>query len=93
MDQDLKDHLEALNKNLILVRRGVSWWRALLHGIMTGLGSVVGVIIAIILLGWALNIIGIIPALKNETTQWKNLLQKAQQQRLPSSVPADVNAR
>ncbi len=84
MDKDLADQLEAINKNIILARKGMPWWRSLIHGTMTGLGSVMGVIIALALLGWILNIIGVIPALRTETEQWKNLIQRAQQQRLPS---------
>lgn len=88
MDNELKEYLESINKNIILARKGMPWWRSLIHGTMTGLGSVIGVLIAIVVLGWVLNIVGVIPALRSETEQWKNLLQRAQQQRLSPNVPS-----
>lgn len=85
MDKDLKEILNAINSNVILARRGMPWWRSLIHGVMTGLGSIIGIIVALAVLGWILNIVGVIPAFQSETNQWKDLLQKAQQQRLPGT--------
>lgn len=87
IDPELKKHLENLNLNLIRIQRGHSWWRSLLHGLFTGFGYVLGFVIALVVLGWALNIIGIIPAFRREVDSWRQLLQQTQQQKLPSAKP------
>lgn len=85
LDPELKTSLANVNESLNKIRKGVPWWKALLNGILSGLGSVMGVAIALVLLGWILNIIGIIPAFKREVGDWQKLLQQTQQQRLPGS--------
>lgn len=91
LDPELKQYLETLNGNVVKVGQGLPWWRSLLHGAMSGLGSVVGVAIAVVLVGWLLNIIGIIPAFKREADSWRQLLQQSQQQKtqiLKTQTPA-----
>lgn len=91
LDPELKQYLETLNGNVVKVSQGLPWWRSLLHGAMSGLGSVVGVAIAVVLVGWLLNIIGIIPAFQREADSWRQLLQQSQQQKtqiLKTQTPA-----
>lgn len=91
LDPELKQYLETLNGNVIKAGQGLPWWRSLLHGAMSGLGSVVGVAIAVVLVGWFLNIIGIIPAFQREADSWRQLLQQTQQQKtqiLKTQTPA-----
>jgi DNA primase len=44
----------------------------------------IGFVQALILLGWVLNLIGVIPAFRREVDGWRQLLQQTQQQKLPS---------
>lgn len=88
IDPELRKELESINKNLVMLQNKGAWWKALIHGAMTGFGSVIGVLMALAVLGWLLNVAGIIPAFKNEANQWRELIQQAQQQRLPSKTPA-----
>ena len=81
LDPELKQYLETLNGNTAQIARGLPWWRSLLNGAMSGLGSVVGVAVAVVLVGWFLNIIGIIPAFQREAESWRQLLQQTQQQK------------
>lgn len=90
LDPELKKHLENLNASLIRIQRGTTWWRSLLNGLFTGFGYVIGFVIALVVLGWALNIIGIIPAFRREVDSWRQLLQQTQQQKLPSSKPTSL---
>lgn len=83
LDPELKHYLETLNGNIVKVGQGLPWWRSLLNGVMSGLGSVIGVALALVLFGWFLNIAGIIPAFRREADNWKQLLQQTQQQKLP----------
>jgi hypothetical protein len=85
IDPELKHSLDKITASLGQIRRGIPWWKALLNGVLSGLGSVLGVAIAIVVLSWILNIIGIIPAAKREVSNWQKLLQQTQQQRLPST--------
>lgn len=79
IDQDLKSELGKINQNVVVLQKGGSWWRSLLHGVMTGFGSVIGVLIALAVIGWLLNMAGVIPAFKKEADQWRELIEQAQQ--------------
>lgn len=87
LDPELRRQLETININLIRIQKGNSWWRSLLQGLFTGFGYVMGFIVALVVLGWVLNIIGIIPAFRREVDSWRQLLQQTQQQKLPSPKP------
>ncbi len=80
MLDNLKDkRLEELNQNLGEINRKLgSFWFSFGRGLLTGLGSVLGAGIAIILIGWFLNVIGVIPALSNTATQWREAFQSTQ---------------
>ena len=84
IDPELKKELGVINENLVSLRQKGGWWKSLLHGLMTGLGSVFGVVLALAIIGWLLNVAGVIPAFRNEANQWKELIDQAQQQRLPT---------
>ena len=79
LDQIKDKKLEELNKNLegINSRMGNLWF-AFGKGLLTGLGSVLGAGIAVILIGWFLNVIGVIPALQNSATEWREAFQSTQ---------------
>jgi hypothetical protein len=81
LDPELRQYLETLNGNVIKAGQGLTWWRTLLNGVMSGVGSVVGVAVAVVLVGWFLNILGIIPAFQREAESWRQLLQQTQQQK------------
>lgn len=78
---EINDNLEKINKNL-----QPNYWITLGRGMLTGFGSVLGAGIAVLLIGWFLNIIGIIPALKNYANDFRNAVQQSQNNKtfLPS---------
>ncbi len=80
MLDNLKDKkIEELNANLgKLTRQMGSYWLALGKGLLYGFGTVLGAGVAIILIGWFLNIIGVIPALKTSADQWRSAFQQTQ---------------
>ncbi len=57
-------------------------WKSLSRGLLTGFGSIVGAALAIVLIGWVLNFIGVIPAFKNQATQWRDALQQTSSRQL-----------
>ena len=57
-------HIEKIEHELGEIKsRTPDSGRAFLNGILSGMGAVVGSIIAVILLGWLLSFFGIIPGL------------------------------
>jgi hypothetical protein len=62
-------------------------WSSFVRGVFTGLGSVLGAALAITLIGWMLNVAGVIPALQDKSEQWRQLLEKTQAQTLPATTP------
>ena len=84
MEPDLKNQLQAIQVeiNEVSDKLGGNGW-AFFRGLLGGFGSVIGAFLALLIIGWALIIIGIIPALKNKVDQWQATLQSAQQGQLP----------
>jgi hypothetical protein len=79
IDEELKAHLEAINRNVYSVNAKLAGkWNAFVRGILTGFGSVLGAFIAVAIIGYILNLVGIIPSLKSEVDSWKNILQQTQ---------------
>lgn len=80
LDQLKDKRLEELNTNLAGINNRLgNLWFAFGKGLLTGLGSVLGAGVAIILIGWFLNVIGVIPALSDTAEQWRQAFQQTQQ--------------
>lgn len=58
-----------------VVERQNSLLQSFLRGMMIGLGSTIGVVIVFSLIGWILQVIGIIPAIANQAGELRNLLE------------------
>ncbi len=71
--QSLNENIQKLNNKLN------SPLLTLFKGILTGLGSVIGAGIAIILIGWFLNVIGVIPAFQKQAQEWREAFMQTQQ--------------
>ncbi len=85
IDPDLKTYLAEINQNLVKLARP-SKWTALIHGMLTGLGYVIGVAIAIAAIGWILNFVGVIPAMKAQVDKWQQIIEQTQQQYKTSPI-------
>lgn len=80
LDQIKDKKLEDLNTNLAGINRKLgNMWFAFGKGLLSGLGSVLGAGLAIILIGWFLNVIGVIPALSDSAKEWREAFQATQQ--------------
>lgn len=77
IDPELKAQLELINNKLEKLCETNSkpsrWW-LFIQGVWRGFGYLIGLIIAIALLGWFLNIIGVIPFLKDISYELKAIL-------------------
>jgi hypothetical protein len=66
---EIKRHLARIDRALN------SSWRSFLRGTFQGLGSIVGATIIILIIGWILNVIGVIPEFKEYVDDFKVMLQ------------------
>lgn len=81
--------IKQINENLVKVNQRLgSYWSALLKGLLYGLGTVIGAGLALILIGWFLNVIGVIPGVKQVAEQWRTTIQQTQDAKnfLPSET-------
>ncbi len=59
--QEIKGELKKISGNT----KG-NIWKSFITGTLSGLGGVVGVAIALTVLGWILNVVGVIPAFRTQ---------------------------
>jgi hypothetical protein len=90
LDQLKDKKLDELNKNLEGINNKMgSYKSAFGRGILTGFGYVLGAGVAVIIIGWFLNVIGVIPALKDTAEDWRSVFQQAQDTKnfVPTETP------
>jgi Na+/melibiose symporter-like transporter len=79
IEPELKQELDKVNTNLITLTKKVGGtWSSLFKGLLSGFGSVIGVAIALMIIDWMLNTLGYIPTFRQQTNDWKQIIQKAQ---------------
>ncbi len=84
--------LTAINDNLEKIDRKLgNLWFSFAKGTLYGLGSIIGAGIAIILIGWFLTVIGVIPALKSTSDEWRASIQQIQDAK--NLLPVDSAAQ
>lgn len=89
LDPELKKSLDTINQSIISIRD--HWWKSFFNGMLSGVGSVFGVAIALFILGFVLNVIGVIPAFRNQMQKWEDILQQTQQKQLPQQLKNTLN--
>ena len=76
IDPELKSHLERIEAELVHMRKEtVSLKASLVRGLIYGAGYIRGAALVLVLMGWILNIVGIIPAFNNQVQQFQDILQ------------------
>ena len=81
IDPELKTELDKLNRTLVgIFHKTESLWRAFVRGVLQGLGSVLGVVLAVLIIGWILNVMGVIPGLRQQASEWKGMWQQTLEQ-------------
>ncbi|MDO8602123.1 MAG: hypothetical protein Q7R62_03325 [bacterium] len=78
METEKKDvDFEAMNKHLARIDKALnSSWRSFLRGTFQGLGSILGAVLVIFIIGTILNVVGVIPEFKKYVDDFKNILQE-----------------
>ena len=78
-DVDLQKHVEQIEQQLIAINKKTpGHLGAFGKGVLTGFGSLIGVALGLVILGYVLNAIGVIPAFRSEADSWKQILQRSQ---------------
>lgn len=76
IDPELTTHLERIEQELTAFRKESNGLSAnLLRGIAHGAGYVVGAALIITVIGWILNIVGIIPAFGDQISELRSMLE------------------
>lgn len=77
IDPELKTHLEIIEKELTDLRKSSTGFSStFLRGMVYGAGYVAGAVLVVILIGWILNIVGIIPAFNDQVSEFRAALQR-----------------
>lgn len=77
MNPELKTHLETIEKELIELRKGsLGFWSSLFRGMFYGAGYVIGAALIIVIIGWILNILGVLPAIGTFARQLQDALDQ-----------------
>ncbi len=85
-EQDFYKKLDEIHKSIVETQQVLKqgWWKSFFHGTLSGFGSVVGAVLALAILGWMLNAIGVVPAFRDQMKRFDGLLKQAEQTRLPN---------
>ncbi|HEY4522377.1 MAG TPA: hypothetical protein VJH91_01930 [Candidatus Paceibacterota bacterium] len=78
MDQQLQKNLKKIETEIAHIRRQSDggWKRTVWNGILYGAGWVAGTIIAALLIGWLLSILGVIPGFGDMVQSLQNVIEK-----------------
>ena len=77
IDPELKEHLEIIEKEIVDFKKSSnSLSKSFMRGTFYGAGYIVGIVIIIVLVGWVLNIVGVIPAFNAQVQEFKAALDR-----------------
>lgn len=78
MEQDLEKQLQEINSNLVEIKnkkQGI--FRSFFNGMFSALGYIVGLALIVVILGWFLNRIGLLPVFKQQISDFQLLINQA----------------
>jgi hypothetical protein len=76
IDPELKEHLNAIQSELVLMRkRTTNVPHALLRGMVYGAGYIIGTVLILVIIGWVLNVVGVIPMLSRYVSEFRVTLE------------------
>ncbi len=77
IDPELKTHLENIEREIVELRKGSNGlFATLVRGLIYGAGYIIGAALIVILIGWVLNIIGVIPAFNAQVAEFRAALEQ-----------------
>lgn len=76
IDPELKEHLEKIENALKHSDKASNGlMRTFWKGAIYGAGYIIGAVIIIVIVGWILNIVGVIPAFTRQVVEFRTALQ------------------
>ncbi len=77
IDPELKSHLESIEKEIVTLRKISTGFRStLMRGMIYGAGYVIGAVVIVVIVGWVLNVIGVIPELSTQVKEFQTALER-----------------
>lgn len=76
IEPELKKSLDQINASLMELQKANRTRNAFFRGVLSGIGSILGIAIALGLFGWILNAMGVIPAFQQQANEWKQTLDR-----------------
>lgn len=77
IDPELQHHLEKIEQEIKAFHKSSSGFSStLVRGLIYGAGTVLGAILIVIVVGWVLNIIGVIPAFTDQVNEFRAALDR-----------------
>ena len=79
IDPELEKHLAEINNNLVQIKKKTKTgiWRSFFNGIFSALGYLVGLTIVVVVVGWFLNKVGLLPAFKKQLADFSDFISEA----------------
>lgn len=78
MNDEIKKEVQEINENVEFIRVKIGGgWHALFRGMLSGFGYIMGAFVALLIIGWMLNVVGIIPAFSRQADAWRQTLQQS----------------
>jgi hypothetical protein len=74
IDPELNSHLVAIQADLDRLAKKERHWTQFVGGGFYGLGYITGALVLVLIIGWVLNVIGVIPAFSSYANDIKNAL-------------------
>lgn len=75
IDPELEGHLKKIEGDLeSLHEKTTGMHHAFLRGVIYGAGYIIGTILIIIIIGWILNVVGVIPAFSNGVGEFRDAM-------------------
>ncbi len=80
LDPELQHYLSGINQHLVDIKnkRTPGIWRSFFHGVFTAWGYIVGFALFIVILGWFLNRIGVLPEFQKQVRDFQAFMSSAQ---------------
>ena len=76
IDPELKKDLNRIDKELSHMDKASNgMWRTLWRGAIYGAGYIIGAVVVIVIIGWVLNVVGVIPAFDRQVAEFRAALQ------------------
>lgn len=78
IDPELEKNLKEINNNLAEIKKKTRTgiWHSFFNGIFSALGYLVGLTIVVVIVGWFLNKIGLLPAFKKQLADFSDLISE-----------------